>query len=205
MSKHKIYLYPKWVRIWHGLNALAIIFLIVTGISMQYSSVDYPKIRFDRAVYLHNIFGVITAFNYVYFLIANLLTGNAKAYIFNMKGLGERLFLQSKYYLFGYFKGEPKPFPITKKEKFNPLQKLAYTTAMYFFVPLVILTGIGLLFPDIIFERFLNLSGIQVTAIIHASMGFLISIFLAIHLYVASVGKSPLRNYRSIVTGYHED
>ena len=205
MSKHKIYLYPKWVRIWHGLNALAIITLIVTGVSMQYSGVDYPKVRFDRAVYLHNIFGVITTFNYVYFLLANLLTGNAKAYIFNMKGLGQRLFLQSKYYLFGYFNGEPKPFPISKKEKFNPLQKLAYTSAMYFLVPLVIVSGLALLFPDIIFERVFHLSGIQVTAVTHASMGFLISVFLVIHLYVASVGKHPLRNYRSIVTGYHED
>lgn len=205
MSKHKIYLYPKWVRIWHALNALAIIILIITGMSMQYSSVDYPKIRFDQAVYLHNIFGVLTTFNYLYFLISNLMTGNAKAYIFNMKGLADRLILQSKYYMFGYFKGEPKPFPISKKEKFNPLQKLAYTGTMYFLVPLVILTGVGLLFPDIIFEQFMNLSGIQVTAVTHASMGFLISVFLVIHLYVASVGKNPLKNYRSIITGYHED
>ena len=203
-DKHKIYLYPKWVRIWHGLNALLIIGLIVTGISMKYSSVSHP-IRFDRAVLLHNIFGVTTGFNYLYFLIANMFTANAKAYVFNMKGLLDRLMIQSKYYMFGYFKGEAKPFPISKKEKFNPLQKLAYSGTMYFLVPLVIISGFALLFPEIIFERVLNVSGIQLTAITHASLGFLISIFLMIHLYVASVGKNPLRNYRSIITGYHED
>lgn len=204
MNKHKIYLYPKWVRIWHGINALAIIALIITGISMQYSNLDHP-IRFDRAVFVHNICGSVIAFNYLYFLIANILTGNMKAYVFNMKGLADRLIIQSKYYMFGYFKGEPKPFPISKKEKFNPLQKLAYTSTMYMLVPLVILTGVGLLFPEIIFERFLNLSGIQVTAVLHASIGFFISVFLVIHLYVASVGKHPLRNFKSIITGYHED
>lgn len=204
MSKHKIYLYPKWVRIWHAINALAIIALIVTGVSMQYSSLDQP-IRFDRAVMIHNICGTVIALNYVYFLFANILTGNMKAYIFNMKGLADRLIIQSKYYLFGYFKGEPKPFPISKKEKFNPLQKLAYTSTMYFFVPMVIVTGIALLFPEIIFEQFFNMSGIQVTAVTHASIGFFISIFLIIHLYVASVGKNPLRNFKSIITGYHED
>ena len=204
MSKHKIYLYPKWVRVWHGINALAILLLIVTGISMQYSDLNQP-IRFDRAVLIHNICGSMLALNYLYFLIANILTGNMKAYIFNMKGLADRMIIQSKYYLFGYFKDEPKPFPISKKEKFNPLQKLAYTSTMYVLVPLVILTGIGLLFPEVIFEQIFHSSGIQVTAITHASLGFFISIFLIIHLYVASVVKHPLRNYKSIITGYHED
>ncbi|MFA9389052.1 MAG: cytochrome b/b6 domain-containing protein [Prolixibacteraceae bacterium] len=204
MGKHKIYLYPKWVRVWHGINALAILCLIITGISMQYSNLDQP-IRFDRAVFLHNICGTLVSINYLYFFVANFLTGNMKSYVFNMKGLLERLILQSKYYMFGYFKGEDKPFPISKKEKFNPLQKLAYTGTMYFLVPLVIVSGLALLFPEIIFEKFMNMSGIQVTAVTHATLGFFISIFLIIHLYVASVGKHPLRNFKSIITGYHED
>ena len=33
----KMYLYPKWIRIWHLLNALMFIVLIVTGLSMQYT------------------------------------------------------------------------------------------------------------------------------------------------------------------------
>lgn len=205
MSDHKIYLYPLWVRIWHGINALSIICLIATGISMQYSSIDYPIIRFDRAVLLHNIFGVLTAVNYVVFVVANLFTGNAKAYIFNVKGLIQRLVIQGNYYLFGYFKGDPKPFPISKEQKFNPLQKLAYTGTMYLFVPIVIITGFSLLFPETIFENVLGFSGIKITAITHASFGFLISVFLIIHLYVASVGKKPLKNFRSIVNGFHEN
>lgn len=203
-QKHKLYLYPVWVRIWHGFNALSIILLILTGISMKYSVLS-NLIGFNNAVILHNIFGILTGLNYLYFLIANMLTGNAKAYIFNMKGLVDRLTIQSKYYMFGYFKGEAKPYPISKKEKFNPLQKLAYTGTMYILVPVVIVSGFGLLFPEIIFEELFNLSGIQLTIIVHASIGFFISIFLIIHLYVASVGKNPLKNYRSIITGYHED
>lgn len=203
-KKEELYLYPVWVRVWHGVNALSIISLIVTGISMQYASVDNQIIKFENAVLAHNIFGVLTVFNYMFFWIANMLTKNGRAYIFNIKGLLDRLILQSKYYMFGYFKGEPKPFPLTKKEKFNPLQKLAYTGTMYVFVPLVIITGIALLYPEMILENIFGLNGIQVTAITHASVGFLISIFLIIHLYVASVGKHPLKNYRSIVSGYHE-
>ncbi|MCX6259522.1 MAG: cytochrome b/b6 domain-containing protein, partial [Bacteroidia bacterium] len=32
-----MYLYPAWIRLWHLFNALLIIVLIVTGISMQYT------------------------------------------------------------------------------------------------------------------------------------------------------------------------
>ena len=74
---------------------------------------------------------------------------------------------------------------------------------MYFAVPLVIISGIALLFPEIIIEKVYNFSGVFVTAILHSALGFFISIFLIIHLYVASLGKSPLNNFKSIINGWH--
>lgn len=205
MGNHKIYLYPIWLRIWHGLNAIGILVLIVTGISMQYSNINYPIINFRYAVYLHNFFGVLVAANYLLFIVLNLLSDNGKAYKLQLKGLINRLTIQSQYYLRGYFKGEPKPFPISKDNKFNPLQRVAYVSTMYVLVPLVIITGIALLFPEFIIESVFKTSGIKLTAIFHSALGFLISLFLIIHIYVASVGKNPLKNYRSIITGYHEE
>lgn len=205
MESHKIYLYPVWLRVWHGVNALCIILLIVSGVSMQYSDVQFPFLRFDMAVTMHNATGVIASLSYLCFIVGNLVTKNGLQYRIKAKGVIDRLILQSKYYLFGYFKGEPKPYPISEKFKFNPLQQIAYFFAMYMFVPLVIVSGIALLYPGMIIDRFFNMGGIQLTAIVHAAIGFLISLFLVIHLYVASVGKNPLKNYRSIVTGYHED
>ena len=205
MSEHKLYLYPLWLRIWHGINALCIIILIVTGISMQYSNPDYPIIDFKHAVYFHNLFGVITTINYILFIIANSISENGRAFRLKMKGLLDRLIVQSNYYTKGYFKGEPKPFPVSKENKFNPLQRVAYVGTMFVLVPVLIITGVALLYPEIIIENVLKASGIQLTAILHASVGFLVSLFLFIHLYVASMGKHPLKNYKSIVTGYHED
>lgn len=202
---HKIYLYPVWLRIWHAFNALSIVLLIATGISMQYSNLEYALIPFESSVFLHNLFGVLTAINYLLFVIANSLTSNGKAYKFKLKGLGNQLMVQSRYYMFGYFKGEPKPYPISEKNKFNPLQRVSYIGTMYLLIPLVIITGIALLYPELILENVLKFSGIKLTALFHASLGFLISMFLFIHIYVASVGKHPLRNYKSIVSGFHED
>ena len=204
MSNTKLYLYPVWLRVWHGINALLIILLGVTGIIMQYADMESPLIKFDTAVTLHNFAGVVTIINYIFFFIANIVTGNIEQYKMKLKGLTDRLFKQGKYYMSGYLNGEPKPFKITKENKFNPLQRVSYVGTMYVLVPIVIITGIALLYPEIIVEKVFQMSGIRLTALLHALAGFFILIFLIIHLYVITIGKSPLRNFRSIVTGYHE-
>ncbi len=198
----KIYFYPLWLRIWHGFNALGIIILILTGISMQ-SSIETPIIGFNLAVNLHNIAGVIVLLSYIFFFAGNLWTGNGKFYRIKKKGFFRNLVKQATYYAWGMFHGESYPFPLSEKRKFNPLQKYSSVLVMYFAVPVVIVTGIALLFPEIIIDKAWGISGVFMTAILHSAMGFLISLFLIIHLYIASVGKSPLENYKSIFTGWH--
>jgi len=205
MNEQKLYLYSKGVRVWHGINALSIIVLIVTGISMHYSTKENSFISFDLAVSLHNLFSGLLIFSYLFFIISNLVTKNGKAYQIERKDLFKKLVQQSKYYLIGYFRGDPKPFSISKENKFNPLQQVTYSITMYLLVPLVILTGIGMLFPESIVEKLTTSSGIKLTAVFHTVIGFLVSLFLIVHIYVASVGKHPLRNYRSIISGYHEE
>jgi thiosulfate reductase cytochrome b subunit len=204
MESNKMYLYPVWLRIWHGVNAICIIMLIVTGVSLHYADLEYPFMSFGLSITLHNIFGVIATISYVFFFAMNRLFQNGLQYRMKLKGLMKRLIDQSKYYMFGYFKGEPKPFPISKKNKFNPLQRVSYTVTMYILMPIVIITGLALLYPEIIVDEMFSVNGIQLTALLHAAIGFFISLFLVIHLYVASVGKHPLKNYKSIISGYHE-
>lgn len=200
----RLYLYPIWLRIWHGINGILIIILIITGLSLQYSSNEYIRIRFDLAVSLHNISGILLSFNYVFFVIGNFVTGNIRFYILEWKGLADRIFKQSLYYISGMFKGESTPFPVNKDRKFNPLQKVSYIISMYVFVPLVIISGLALLFPEFIIHRVLGFSGIQLTALLHSATGFLISVFLIIHIYICTTGKPVSKNFKSMWTGWHE-
>ena len=204
MSENKIYFYPIWLRIWHGINALGILILIFTGISMQYSNQKFELINFELAVNLHNIAGILVTANYLLFFIGNILTSNNKYYRLKLKGLIKRLQLQISYYTSGLFNDQPPPFPLSEKRKFNPMQKVSYLIVMYLFVPGLIITGLALLFPETIIENVYSVSGIFMTAILHAALGFLVSIFLIVHLYVASIGKHPLNNFKSILTGYHD-
>ena len=203
-SESKIYFYPIWLRIWHGINALGILILIFTGINMQFSGPKFTLMNFELAVNLHNISGILITLNYLLYFFGNMLTSNHKYYRLKLRGLIKRLNLQIGYYTSGLFKNQQPPFPLSEKRKFNPMQKVAYLMTMYVFVPGLIFTGLALLFPETIIEDVYSVSGIFMTAILHASLGFLVSIFLIVHLYVASIGKHPLNNFKSIVNGYHD-
>jgi thiosulfate reductase cytochrome b subunit len=201
-ATNKIYFYPIWLRIWHGLNAIGIIILIITGIVMQ-SGVESSFISFQTSITLHNIAGGVVTLSYFLFFIGNMVTKNYKFYIVKPKNFIKRPAKQAYYYAWGMFHGMQSPYPLSEKRKFNPLQKYFYLIVMYVVVPLVIITGIALLFPELIIEKVYNVSGVFVTAIFHSALGFFISIFLIIHLYVASIGKSPLDNFKSIISGWH--
>ncbi|HET6559960.1 MAG TPA: cytochrome b/b6 domain-containing protein [Prolixibacteraceae bacterium] len=201
-STEKIYFYPVWLRIWHGINALGIIVLIITGLSMQ-SSLEKPLLGFNMAVNIHNIAGVIVTLSYLVYFVGNIVSGNGRYYLIKLKGFIKRMVKQSYYYSWGMFHGMDYPFPLSEKRKFNPLQQFIYVVIMYLFVPVVIITGFALLFPETIIENVYGLSGVFVTAVLHSAMGFFISIFLIIHLFVASIGKSPVENFKSMITGWH--
>ena len=198
----KLYFYPVWLRIWHAVNALGIILLIVTGFSLQ-SGIDGSFINFKLAVNIHNISGIVVTANYLLFFIGNIVTQNIKFYLIKPMGFIKRPMKQAYYYAWGMFHGMTAPYPLSEKRKFNPLQKYAYVAVMYMIVPIVIITGFALLFPEIILEKVYALSGVFLTAVTHSAGGFFISIFLVIHLYVASIGKSPKENFKSIITGWH--
>ena len=200
----KIYLYPMWIRLWHALNALMILLLIITGVSMQYSNPEHPFIRFDIAVSIHNICGMILTANYLIFIAGNILTPNGRYYKTSIKGLIDRLLKQFLYYTIGIFRHEKAPFPVTKENKFNPLQQFTYVIAMYILGPIVFLTGWALLYPEFILTKIRGGSGLKFNDFIHVIIGFFLSFFMFIHIYFCTIGATFISNFKSMITGFHE-
>jgi thiosulfate reductase cytochrome b subunit len=200
-----IYLYPVIIRIWHLLNAIFIISLIISGVSMQYSDPAQPFLRFDIAVTMHNISGITLTMNYLLFIIGNTISGNAKQYTIKLKGLIGRLNKQFRYYTIEIFKGKEAPFPVTKKSKFNPIQQVTYFLMMFIFMPILFISGLSLLYSGSVIRQLLGVKAFFYTDILHMIIGFFLSIFLIIHLYFCTIGSKPLRNFKSIITGYHEN
>ncbi len=200
-----MYLYPKWLRLWHVINAVLFLILIVTGVSMQYTDKENAAyvVGFAKAVKWHNFAAIILTINYIFFVAGNLVTNNGQYYRIGKKNFISDLVKQLKYYSLGMFKGKKHPFPVTEKRKFNPLQKVTYVLAMYVAVPLLIISGIGLLFPEITIPSFLGASGLVLTDILHITMGFFLSIFMVIHIYTCTLGSTPTSLFRGMITGYH--
>jgi thiosulfate reductase cytochrome b subunit len=185
------------------LNAIFMLVLILTGLSMQYSSRDGSLIPFPVSVQLHNISGIALTASYLIFFIGNIISGNRKHYRLQWEGLRKRMSIQLRYYLSGYFKKHPPPFPVSSESKFNPLQAITYVWVMYIGLPLVVITGIGLLFPEIILAGIFGVNGLVLTDLIHVITGFLLSIFMIIHIYLCTMGVHPGGNFNSILSGWH--
>jgi thiosulfate reductase cytochrome b subunit len=199
-----VYLYPVWIRLWHLFNGLLYLVLILTGLSMQYSNPEFPMLRFDLAVSIHNTSGILLTFNYLVIILGNIFTSNGRFYRMKRIGFTEELIRQARYYLFGIFKGDKAPYPINGERKFNPLQKISYVAVLYFLMPLVIITGWAMIFPEmIIFDKIFGTSGLHFTDLLHILMGFILSIFMVVHIYLCTIGKPAGTHFRAMMSGWH--
>ena len=174
---------------------------------MQYTDKENASyvVGFAKAVRWHNLAAIILILNYILFVTGNLLTNNGRYYRIGRKDFLSNLGKQFKYYSNGMFKGEKHPFPVTEERKFNPLQKLTYVLAMYVAIPLLIISGIGLLLPEITITTFFGISGLILTDILHITMGFFLSIFMVIHIYTCTLGARPTSLFWGMISGYHRE
>jgi thiosulfate reductase cytochrome b subunit len=113
------------------------------------------------------------------------------------------LMKQLRYYSFGMFKGEKHPFPVTEDRKFNPLQKVTYVLAMYLGMPVLIVSGFVLLFPEVAMDNVFGMSGLVLNDILHIATGFFLSIFMIIHIYTCTLGAKPTSLFWGMISGYH--
>ncbi|MCE5304238.1 MAG: cytochrome b/b6 domain-containing protein [Chloroherpetonaceae bacterium] len=201
----KIYLYPIWLRIWHFLNALLMLLLILSGISLHFSATSSFLFPFKTGMLIHNISGIVLTLAYLFYFVLNITSGNIKYYFPVIKGFIGNLWTQGKYYLLGIFGRERHPFHTDEKHKFNPLQQITYLGVMYFLVPFIIISGWALLFPELAPDEFLGMGGIWPMALLHTILGFLVTIFMIGHIYLGTTGEDPLEYFKTIITGYHID
>ena len=72
----RTYLISAWIRIWHWTNALLVLVLGVTGMSLHFADPKLPLVEFSLAVRIHNIAGVALIAAYAIFVVANIVSGN---------------------------------------------------------------------------------------------------------------------------------
>ncbi|WP_426763068.1 thiosulfate reductase cytochrome B subunit [Hafnia paralvei] len=196
-SEDKIYLYTLLVRCWHWLNALCCITLLVSGIALHFVTQ-----RFATWVNIHNIAGLTLCAIWVLFIIA-ALSGNGHHYLVRWRGISARLYRQTRYYLVGIFRGEPHPEHPSQQSKFNILQQLGYIGIMFALVPLLIVSGLLMLFPEYSPTKIFGWPGKQIIAYLHYALALIMLMFVIVHLYLCTTGDSLGALIKGMIDGFH--
>ena len=206
-TTHKVYLQPTPVRIWHWLNAFGIITLIATGAQIRFPEYIALFGSYKSAILLHNTAGLVVAasFSLWFFYYGLVARTMGKIYIPTKDDLQVGLLRQAKFYLLTYFLGWPNPHHPTPDNKFNPMQKSAYMAIMFVLMPLVALSGILLTNVSPLRELVLLVGGLKILVAVHFLLACCLIAFLFTHVYLATLGKTPLAYIKPMWTGWEDE
>ena len=201
----RTYLVARWIRIWHWTNAALIVLLGLTGMSIHFADPALPLVDFALAVRLHNIAGVLLIGAYLFFVVANIVSGNWWQYVPKQPGVIARCMVQAKFYMWGIFRGEPHPYPPTREANFNAMQALMYWAVMYLLMPVLLVSGLVFLFPTLAPDKLFGLDGLLPVAMVHYLAGAALMLFMIAHVYLGTTGDRVSSMFKMMITGWHEE
>ena len=192
----RVYLYTRYERFWHWMQALLLIGLGLTGAEIHGV---YRWLGFETAYEWHTYFGwglvVLVAFT----IFWHFTTGQWKQYIPTTERVGAMI----RFYTVGMFRGEPHPYKKTELSKLNPLQRLTYLGFKLLIVPVLGTTGLLMLYYNRLPEWGLQMP-LGTLAAIHTAAAFLLLAFFILHVYMTTTGRTVFSNLKSMVFGYEE-
>jgi len=202
----RIYLTPTPVRIWHWLNAFGFLALILSGIQIRFP--EYANVfgSYRAAIRLHDTAGVVVSISFLLWLGYYLLVARKmrRLYLPTTEDLRHGLLRQAKYYFITYFFGHQSPHHARPDDKFNPMQKSAYLVIMMVLVPLVILSGLLLMNVGPMHSLAVLVGGIKLVAAVHFLLACSLCAFLFTHVYLATLGSSPLAYFKPMLVGWED-
>ena len=201
----RLYIHPLPVRIWHWINAIGFVVLILTGLAIRYAEVIRVG-SFATTVSVHNWAGFALVANYFVWLCFYLFTDKITVYHpeLDPKKYYRDTLRQALYYGYGIFKGRPNPHHVSAYRKFNALQSTMYQIIMIVLVPLQFYTGL-LLWDSGRFAGSVELfGGIRVVASVHVVLFIFFFAFIFGHVYLASLGHTAGAHFKAMITGYEE-
>jgi thiosulfate reductase cytochrome b subunit len=202
---HKmIYIHHAPIRVWHWVNATAFIFLIVTGVQIRFAE-HLDLFSLEEAIHLHNYVGFMVISNYCLWLFYSLASGQIRLYIPSCKHMIQKIQEQVVYYSYGIFRGDHNPHVISPEGKFNVMQQQTYALIMFALLPLQLVTGL-FLWEIKRFENYIQfMGGIRMVNLLHVVLFFFFTAFIVGHLYLSTLGHTPLAHIKAMFTGYEEE
>lgn len=189
-------IYTRYERFWHWSQAILIFILLATGFVIHGTT---PYIRFGTAVSWHTWTAIALIVLWVFTVFWHLTTGEWRQYA-PRSGVVDMM----KYYGWGILTGQPHPFHKTMKRKHNPLQAAAYLGFVLFIGPLLWASGVAYLTFPLWAKSYAAVVPLGAVALVHTAGAFMMAIFIIVHVYMATTGKTASAYIRSMISGYEE-
>ncbi len=200
----RTFLHPLPLRVWHWANALVVALLLVTGVRLRMAGIpDLPP--HGAALPIHRYAGWALAASWTAWLAYGLASGHLGRHYRVRRRDIKGIFGQTRFYVWSIFRGGENPHRPSPEDKFNPLQKLAYGAVMCILTPALVVTG--LLFSDVPLVRSHMLLWGIVKAVdaFHVIGAYLFALYLVVHVYMATLGRTPFSHILAMIVGYEEE
>lgn len=202
----RVYINPLPVRIWHWVNALGFVLLVLTGAQIRYLDL-FRLMSFEAAVKLHNWTGFAVIGNYFIWLGFYLFSDKITNYhpVLDARRFIGNYLRQVRYYAYGIFRGEPSPHHVLPYDKFNAMQRMTYQLVMLLAVPVQFVTGLMLWDVDRFASWVDAVGGIRVVATVHVLLFAFFVFFMLVHAYMGALGRKPSTHFKEMLTGFEEE
>ena len=200
---HKVYMYSFYERLWHWLQAITILLLLLTGIVIHRPD-TLGGWDLGLVVPLHNVMAFILVANAIFSAFYHFASGEIRQYLPEPHGYFTQALKQFDYYARGIFRGDPHPFQKTPDHKMNPLQQATYLVILNVLLPLQILTGSVMWGAQHWPELTAALGGLAWLAPFHTLIAWLFASFIVLHIYLTTTGHTPLANIQAMTVGWEE-
>ena len=194
-KKRAVKIYSRYERFWHWSQALLIFILALSGFNLHGTMSFTP---FPLAVKVHTFAAITLIILWLFTTFWNFTTGQWRHYLPKNKGLIDVI----KFYAIGILVGSPHPYSKSLNRKQNALQSLAYLTFMVIIGPALWLSGLAYLFYNLWSHIDSGQQIFTLVVFVHTAAAFLMIIFVVIHVYMTTTGKTVFHYIKTMITGY---
>lgn len=199
----RVQLYSAFERVWHWLQALTIILLLLTGLEIHAPD-RFHVLGFARATWVHEALALFTIANAFLALFYHLATGAIREFVPQPRDFFSLAIAQVSYYLRGIFSGQPHPFVQAPGRKLNVLQQVTYLGVLNLVLPLQVVTGV-LMWKAQEWAPLVNrLGGLPMVARVHVLCAWIFAAFVIMHVYLTTTGHTVFSHLRGMVLGWEE-
>jgi thiosulfate reductase cytochrome b subunit len=199
----RVYMYSRYERGWHWLQASTIVVLVITGLEIHAPDVFHIT-GFETAVMVHRTLGFLLIANAFLGLLYHLMSGEIRQYFSSSRDFVPLAARQASFYMKGIFRGQPHPFEKRPERKLNPLQRVVYVAILNVLLPLQVITGLLLWgahrWPDTVG----SIGGLATLAAVHTAGAWIFLTFMTAHVYLITAGRTPLSNLQAMIMGWEQ-